>query len=196
MTWILLQFISPVLIILVPYSIYKQQSAIMENFNLRIAWSSSYRKLFMLVTLLLLLIFHFICLNGQCSIAGLIPSSLLVLGLFSYKFSHWILHQLHKPKLMFLAFVATLVLLFVPGMYSSAVTLGIILVASLFYPTKERIRKITGSDSFIHMMTNTNIVKEKSLPQYSDCMEKMNDVDVASKPQINSKTESHTTTNN
>ncbi|NDV82569.1 hypothetical protein [Bacteroides sp. 51] len=141
MAWILLQFISPVLIILISCSIYKRQGTIMENFNLRIAWSSSYRKLFMLVVLLLLLIFHFICLNGQCSIAGLIPSSLFVLGLFSYKFSHWILRQLHKPKLMFSAFVATLVFLFVPGMYSSAVTLGVILVASLFYPTKEKIRQ-------------------------------------------------------
>lgn len=141
MAWILLQFISPVLIILISCSIYKRQGAIMENFNLRIAWSSSYRKLFMLVVLLLLLIFHFICLNGQCSMVGLVPSSLFVLVLFSYKYSHWILNQLHKPKLMFSAFVATLVFLFVPGMYSSAVTLGIILVASLFYPTKEKLRQ-------------------------------------------------------
>jgi hypothetical protein len=141
MAWVLLQFIFPVLIILVSYSIYTQQGVIMENFNLRIAWSSSYRKLFMLVTLLPLLIFHFICLNGECSIAGLVPSSLFVLGLFSYKLSHWVLCQLHKPKLMFSAFVVTLGILFVPGMYSSAVTLGIILVASLFYPTKEKIRQ-------------------------------------------------------
>lgn len=196
MTWILLQFISPVLIILISCSIYKRQGAIMEKFTLRIAWSSSYRQLFMLVVLLQLLIFHFICLNGQCSIAGLLPSSLFVLGLFSYKFSHWILCQLHKPKLMFLAFVVTLGMLFIPGIYPLAVTLGVILVASSFYPTKERIHKITGSDSFIHMMTNPDIVKEKTLPQDSDYMEKKNNVDVASKPQTNSKTESQTTTNN
>lgn len=101
-----------------------------------------------------------------------------------------------RNKQMFLAFVVTLGMLFIPGIYPSAVTLGVILVASSFYPTKERIHKITGSDNFLYMMTNPDIVKEKILPQDSDCMEKKNNVDVASKPQTNSKTESHTTTNN
>ena len=65
MTWILLQLIFPLLLLLVPVTLYKRGNRFMTRFYMAMLRSSAARKLYLQTLLIVLLLFHYVYVSGH-----------------------------------------------------------------------------------------------------------------------------------
>ena len=126
------------LFILVPMVLYKSRCKLMARFCLRMPAQASARKLYRLVILILLLTFHFLYLSVQTKEVGTLVSTLAFAIFFGFMDVDKWLHRLHEErKTLRNTAIVILLLTLVPHMYSMTVTLAVIFMAALFYPSNE-----------------------------------------------------------
>ena len=82
MTWILLQLIFPLLLLLVPVTLYKRGNRFMTWFYMAMLRSSAARKLYLQTLLIVLLLFHYVYVSGHFGEFGVLFSTILCGALF------------------------------------------------------------------------------------------------------------------
>lgn len=151
MIWIILQLLFCAMPVIVSAALYKSRCRFMANFYDAMTRSAKARKLYVQVLLILLLLFHYIYTNGHAGEFGVVLSTIVCAAMFSFKrVDRWLRCLLDRPRAFGRLALATLVIGFVPHLYTMAVTAAYLLLAALFYPSArvmtewKDMRKIAG----------------------------------------------------
>lgn len=117
--------------------LYRNRSRRMILFYQRMSYSINCRHFYAKILLLTLIMFHFVCYWMKPGEYGVMLSTVLLFYLFSAKRTLALLNGIRNSRgVMAFVFTVTLALLFTPHMYSLGVSLGYILLAAVFYPSK------------------------------------------------------------
>lgn len=136
MIWNILQLLFCALPFALPLALYKSHRPFMATFYDAMTRSVKVRKLYMQVLLILLLLFHYVYTVGHPGEFGILPSTALCAVLFSFKRAdRWLRASCDRPRVFGTLSLATLVIGFVPHLYTTAVTAAYLLLAALFYPS-------------------------------------------------------------
>ncbi len=136
MTWNLLQLFFPLLLLLVPLTLYKSSNRYMAKFYMLMLRNKSARKLYLQMLLIVLLLFHYIYISGHFGEFGVLFSTILCGILFSHKRAERWLHLLKAHRQLFFRLaVLSMAMVAIPHLYTMAVTIGFLLLAAMFYPS-------------------------------------------------------------
>lgn len=116
---------------------YGSKRPAMLQFYLRMALYPKFRKCYSLGLLAMLMVFHFYHLNVFRNVYELALSSALCLFLYSHKNMERAFNLLQRNKLLYVATVLAVALLFVPHALPPGITLATLVFGSLFYPSKD-----------------------------------------------------------
>lgn len=142
MIYDILFFLFPLLLIIVPLICYKNNHTFMQRFYIRMTYSYHCRKFYSLIILMLLIMYHYIAHQIMPMEFGIMGSSVFILLFFRFKYANRILRLLNDKQLFcFIAMIAALVFLFVPHLFTLSATIGILLLAALFYPSSHVLYK-------------------------------------------------------
>ncbi len=118
----------------------------MTLFYVRMSSHHSWRKFYTLMILLVLLLFHFNYAYISRSIYDLMPSSAMFVFLFFHCFTERVIYFLQDRRHLFICATVAMVCLFIPQFFSTAVTMGILLFGTTFYPSKKVRERISDPD--------------------------------------------------
>lgn len=136
MIWIILQFIFYAMPLGISLALYKSKHRFMANFYDAMTRSTKARKLYVQILLILLLLFHYVYTSGHVGEFGVVPSTIVCAVMFSFKrVDRWLRGLLDLPRAFVSLALSTLVIGFVPHLYTMAVTIAYLLLAALFYPS-------------------------------------------------------------
>lgn len=122
--------------LLAPF-LYQCHRPEMVAFYRRMLALHSMRRLYTLLLFLLLIAFHFCYLALFKNHYDVIPSTALCVVLFSHKLCERLLRLFHCRRMMGAAMLFVVVMLFVPHFFALGISLGFVLVGSVFYPTQQ-----------------------------------------------------------
>lgn len=122
---------------LVPLFLYRSHKDFMAKFYLRMAALVAARKLYRLMLLILLFLFHFLYQCVHCHDAGVIGSTAAFAVFYGFMDVDRWLHRLHEERKFFcIAALSAVVFGFTPHLFTLAVTVAFVLLAALFYPSR------------------------------------------------------------
>lgn len=137
MIWIIIEILSSVLLIALPMLLYRSNRPFMAKFYLRMTASENARKLYVRCMLILILLYHYIYAGGHFGEWGILLSTILCAILFSFKCAdNWLTKFHEEQKRFFLIALLVLAICAVPHLYTTAVTLTFLLLATMFYPSR------------------------------------------------------------
>ena len=125
---------------------YKADGKRMTKFYVCMASRHCWRKFYTLVLLLILLLFHFNYVHIAKSVYDLAPSSVAFIFLFSHRFTERIIYFLQNRRTLFISAIIAVVCLFIPYFFSTAVTMEILLLGAVFYPSHKVREQISFPD--------------------------------------------------
>ena len=161
MIWIIIEFIFPALLIALPLSLYRSNRLFMAKFYLRMTASGNARKLYVRCMLILILLYHYIYAGGHFGEWGILVSTILCAILFPFKRADKWLAGLHEEqKRFFLAALLALAICAVPHLHTTAVTLGFLLLAAMFYPSCRVLAEWQDEDTRKHLKENPKTMSE------------------------------------
>ena len=111
MTWIILEMIFSILLIVLPATLYYSNRPAMAKFYLRMVASSNARKLYVYCFLMVLLLYHFVYAGGHPDEWGVLFSTVFTMS------------------------IVVLAICAVPHLHTSAMTLAYFILAKMFYPS-------------------------------------------------------------
>ena len=124
-------------LLLAPAFLYRNRSRCMILFYQRMSYSEYCRMFYVRVLLLLIIMFHFVYYWMKPGTYGVMFSTVLIAYLFSTKRALTLLKEIRNSRgIMVFFFTVTLALLFTSLTYSLGVTMGYILLAAVFYPSR------------------------------------------------------------
>lgn len=135
MTWIIWQFLFLALLLVLPWVLYKSGHRFMARFHDAMIRSVGVRKFYAQFLLVILLLFHYVYTGGHPGEFSVVFSTAVCTALFSFRRAdRWLRSLTDRPR-TFVGFALTAsVIGFVPHLYTVAVTIAFLLLASLFYP--------------------------------------------------------------
>lgn len=137
MTAKLIFFIFPMLLVLLPITLYKRNSPFMVRLWLRMAYDQNTRKMAANLMTMILILFHLAYYAVFPSDKGIMISTLLLFVLFSTKRCVCLLTGIRQGrKLRWVLAILCLGLPFVPHMLSTAISLAFVLETSFFFPAE------------------------------------------------------------
>lgn len=123
-------------LMIVPMCLYRCSKSYMLMFYIRMTRSCYFRKLYALILLLVILMFHFTYFAINNLEYGMMLSTVVLIYLFSPKRTEGLLSGIRGNKsITALLFTMALASCFIPHLYTLGGTLAYILLASLFYPS-------------------------------------------------------------
>lgn len=135
MTWIILQLLFPAVLLIVPIALYDSKHPCMGKFRRTMLLRETMRKLYTQVLLIILLVFHYIYLNGHGAHLGILVTTVLCIFLFSHNRTNKMLLAFRDNRqIYYFVGLFALATLFMPELYTLSVTIAFILMASAFYP--------------------------------------------------------------
>ena len=136
MTWIILEMIFSILLIVLPATLYYSNRPAMAKFYLRMVASSNARRLYVYCFLMVLLLYHFVYAGGHPDEWGVLFSTVLCAVLFSFKKADNLMRKLYYDKRkLFTMSIVVLAICAVPHLHTSAMTLAYFILAKMFYPS-------------------------------------------------------------
>lgn len=133
MTWILLQLVFPLLLLIVPLVLYKSSNSYMTRFYIAMLRNKAARRLYLQTLLIVLLLFHYIYVSGHFGEFGVLFSTILCGILFSHKRAERWLHLMKAHRqLYFRMAVLSMAMVAIPHLYTMAVTVAFLLLAATF----------------------------------------------------------------
>ena len=122
---------------LVPMCLYKRRNRFMTRFCFRMTALAAARRLYRLVLLIVLLLYHYITMSVQPCELGILGSTLLFAMFFGFaNVDRW-LHRLNKERKTFaVAALSAVAFAFTPHLFTLAVSVALILLAAMFYPSQ------------------------------------------------------------
>ena len=149
----------PVLLLLLSLFCYKADGKRMTKFYVRMACRHCFRKFYTLIVLLILLMFHFNYVNMAPSLYAQAPSSVALLFLCSPRFTERIIYHLPHTRTLFVSATIAVVCLFIPFLFSTAITIEILLFGAIFYPSRKVCERISFPDYHKEMMERPREVR-------------------------------------
>lgn len=143
MTWKLLQLAFPLVFIGIALHLYRKNRPLLIGFREQLAVSPSGRRFIVLAGMLVLIVYHFVALCGTAKPFHLLPSSILVLSMFSQRCGERIIRFFQYKPLRFSVFVTMLGAFFLPQTTPMAMTMMVLLIISWGYPTEELMREVS-----------------------------------------------------
>lgn len=110
------------------------------------AYRYCWRRFYTLMLLMILLLFHFNYVNIAQSVYDLAPSSVAFIFLFSHRFTERIIYFLQNKRTLFVSAIISMVCMFIPLFFSTAVTIEILLFGAIFYPSRKVRERILSPD--------------------------------------------------
>lgn len=108
----------------------------MTRFCYRMTALAAARKLYRLVMLIVLLLYHYVSMSVQPYEVGVLGSTLLFAMFFGFADVDRWLHRLHdERKTCAVAGLSVVVFAFTPHLFTLAVSLAFVLLAAIFYPS-------------------------------------------------------------
>ena len=108
----------------------------MAVFYMAMARSDKARKLYAQIWLICLLLFHYVYACGHIGEFGILLSTGVCAAMFSFKRTdNWFRKLLDCPRAFVILALVTVVIGFVPHLYTLSVTVTFLLLAALFYPS-------------------------------------------------------------
>ena len=101
MTWILLQLVFPLLLLIVPLVLYKSSNSYMTRFYIAMLRNKAARRLYLQTLLIVLLLFHYIYVSGHFGEFGVLFSTILCGILFSHKRAERWLHLMKAHQQLY-----------------------------------------------------------------------------------------------
>lgn len=136
MIWNFIALMFPLAVAIVAAALYKSERTFMLRFYVAMTESANARKLYTQCLLVLLLVFHYVYVSGHFGDFGVLPSTILCAVMFSHKRTDRWLHRLHENRRTFVMLAAVaLAIAAVPHGYTMSVTLALLLLAAMFYPS-------------------------------------------------------------
>lgn len=121
----------------VPQWLHRKRYPFMRKFYLRMTALRTARKLYRLLLLIVLYVFHFLYLTAYGNNIGVVVSTIAFSVFYVFMDVDKWLHRLHEERKPFrITLISILVFAFVPHLFTMAVTAAFILLASLFYPSR------------------------------------------------------------
>ena len=162
MTWILLQLIFPLLLLLVPITLYKRGNRFMTRFYMAMLRSSAARKLYLQTLLIVLLLFHYVYVSGHFGEFGVLFSTILCGALFSHKRAvRWLrLLKAHR-QLYFRMAVFSMAMVAIPHLYTMAFTVAFLLLAAAFYPSVSILYEWNDKEKQDTWRANTQLLTDR-----------------------------------
>lgn len=142
MTWTILQLAFPLVVVGIALHLLRTQKALLIGFREQLAVSPKGRRFILLVTMLALLVYHFVALCGTADSLSLLPSSILTLSLFSQRCGEGIVRLLQQRLWGFLTFLLMMGAFFLPETTPMAVTVMMMLIISWGFPTESEQREM------------------------------------------------------
>jgi hypothetical protein len=153
--------LTPFVMSILPLVLYKKNKPFMQKFYLRMIMSFNCRRLYTLVLLLWMIAFHYIAHEVMPGEYGVMISTILMLVFFRFKYADKILHVLHdKRRYAYSTAIATLILMFIPHLYTLSATTGMILLAAVFYPSSSILEKVQNYEGAIRLAKNPATIVE------------------------------------
>lgn len=152
MIWNSLLLIFPILILVAALRCYKKDGRWMNAFYRRMSFHDVARRLYVQLIMLLLILFQFMQIQTHISAIDTFMPLMITALLIRFSMAELVLYCLKKRKVMVLVCSLVLAVLFIPHCFSMAVALGILLVASVFYPSRG-IRNMVESPDDIYSLT-------------------------------------------
>ena len=117
--------------------LHRSRRQFMTRFYLRMTALVTARKLYRLMLLILLYVFHFLYLCVHYNDIGVVASTIAFAIFFVFMDVERWLQRLHEERTPFcIAALAAVVFVFTPHLFTLAVTISFVLLASLFYPSR------------------------------------------------------------
>ncbi len=136
MIWIIIEMLFPVLLIILPMSLYRSNRPFMAKFYFRMAGSESARKLYVQCMLIFLLLYHYVYAGGHLGAWGVLISTIPCAVLFSFRRADRWMRGLHDNRKRFaLTALSASAICAIPHLHTLAVTLAFLLLAAMFYPS-------------------------------------------------------------
>ena len=162
MTWILLQLIFPLLLLLVPVTLYKRGNRFMTRFYMAMLRSSAARELYLQTLLIVLLLFHYVYVSGHFGEFGVLFSTILCGALFSHKRAERWLHLMKAHRqLYFRMAVLSMAMVAIPHLYTMAVTVAFLLLAAAFYPSASILYEWNDREKQDTWRANTQLLADR-----------------------------------
>ncbi len=162
MTWILLQLIFPLLLFLVPVTLYECGNRFMTRFYTAMLRSSAARKLYLQTLLIVLLLFHYVYVSGHFGEFGVLFSTILCGALFSHKRAERWLHLMKAHRqLYFRMAVFSMAMVAIPHLYTMAFTVAFLLLAAAFYPSVSILYEWNDKEKQDTWRANTQLLTDR-----------------------------------
>lgn len=160
MTFLVIHLLIISTLFLVPMCLYKRRNRFMTRFCFRMTALAAARKLYRLALLIILLLYHYVCMCAQPCEVGILGSTLLFALFFGFADVDKWLHRLHdERKTGAVAGLSAVMFAFTPHLLTLAVSVAFVLLAAIFYPSRwilahwhNRERRMLFAD-FEEMMT-------------------------------------------
>ena len=121
----------------VPMFLHRSRRQFMTRFYLRMTALVAARKLYRLMLLILLYVFHFLYLCIYYNDIGVVASTIAFAIFFVFMDVERWRQRLNEERTPFrIAALAAVVLAFTPHLFTLAVTVSFVLLAALFYPSR------------------------------------------------------------
>lgn len=141
MTWIILQFVLLSGLVVLP-RLFKSHNRHVARFHVEMTRNVSARKVCVQMMLIVLLLFHFVYMNGHPEDFGILFSTIECAILLSFKTADkWLRLLVDKRRVFFLQALVTVIIGFVPHLFTLSVTNAVFLLATLIYPASKELTK-------------------------------------------------------
>ena len=143
MTWTILQLAFPLVFVGIALYLYRSNRASLVEFREQLAVSPKGKRFVTLMTLLTLLVYHFVALCGKSNPLDLLPSSVLVFLLFSQKYGEITIRLFQGKRWSFFAFLVVLASFTQTVTVSLGMTFLVLLIVSWIYPTEALVKEMS-----------------------------------------------------
>lgn len=175
MIWIILQLLFPAILLIVPIVLYNNKRPCMEKFRNMMLRRETMRKLYTQVLLIILLVFHYVYLNGHGAHLGILVTTVLCIFLFSHNRTHKLLLAFRDNRQVFY-FVGLFALtsLFMPELYTLSVSIAFILMASAFYPSSSKLAEYASKIEYNVIGHEDNVTTDSNNDNHhANCHDKV-----------------------
>jgi hypothetical protein len=136
MVWNMIQLLFPLLQVFLPLCLYRKTGRRMTRFYMMMLGLENARRFYVRLLVIFLLLFHFVYVGANPGEYGVLLSTVLSVLLYRFNRADRWLHRLHESRKTFAACALPAVAAaFIPHLYTTAVTVGTVLLAALFYPS-------------------------------------------------------------
>lgn len=151
MIWNSLLLIFPILILVAALCCYKKDGRWMNAFYRRMSFHDVARRLYVQLVMLLLILFQFIQIQTHISVIDTFIPLIITALLIRFSMAELVFYAIKRRKVMVSVCSLVLVGLFIPHCFSMAVAVGILLVASIFYPSRGIRNRVESPDEIFSL---------------------------------------------